>query len=283
MAATPANASPALPVAGDITETVAKVADLFPCRENEILELAMVLSSKAAASPVFLQGPPSSGKSAISRQVLHELHVPHAYVSCIEHHRPRKVLQRILHQVHGGKRTRDGLYNAPISCANYADFMTALRPLINKFNRSFWIVLDDAQKLAGSDILLSLARLPEQGFHIGLLLISRYPWSMGAFLTPTASIQTPIIIEMSQYGPSQLQKVAWIHGLLFFYLNNLILTITSSLTMKIQMFSKCRYFYTENHQVLCRTPMRDCTNNWCKRCYQPSPGHPATCWTFKWH
>jgi len=203
------HSTPALSLA-NVTEAVEKISDLFPCRENEILELAMLLSSAPASSPVMLQGPPSSGKSAISRQVLHELRIPHAYVSCLEHHRPRTVLQRILHQAHGGKRTRDGLYNAPISCANLADFLPSLSSLINKFNRSFWIVLDDAQKLAGSDILLSLARLPEQGFNVGLLLISRYPWSMGAYLTLTASIPTPLIINMSQYRPSQLQKVSWI-------------------------------------------------------------------------
>ena len=64
-------------------------------REVQIDRLVRILGPREAmVSPVFVGGLPSSGKSAVVRDLFQALSLPHAYINCIESSTPRLVPSR---------------------------------------------------------------------------------------------------------------------------------------------------------------------------------------------
>jgi hypothetical protein len=71
-----------------------------------------------------------------------------------------------------------------------------------------WVLVDHAERLAGSELLTVLMKMREAaGANVGLLLISGVPWSSGRYLRDTANVGQPATMFVPGYTPQQLQKV----------------------------------------------------------------------------
>lgn len=175
----------------------------FPCRDEPIDRLIEEVTLRQdPADPIFVSGPPASGKTAVVRALLHAASLRHAYVSCVEAATPRALLSSVLHQLRGGKRIRDDGYAAGVKCDSISDFLLALadacRAAANAARRRApgtrcsgtdaespppcWVVIDHAERLADTELLGALLRMRAVcGPNIGLLLIASLPHGDGGF------------------------------------------------------------------------------------------------------
>ena len=71
-----------------------------------------------------------------------------------------------------------------------------------------WLVLDNAQRLAGGDLLAALMRAREDtGAEVALMLVGSAPWASGRYLHGTAAELPPKEVPFGAYRPDQLQRV----------------------------------------------------------------------------
>ncbi|KAK6341076.1 hypothetical protein TWF696_009383 [Orbilia brochopaga] len=70
----------------------------YPCREQQIKELALVLTQAKISSPpaLILYGTEATGKTTIAKAVLDEFNVPHAYIRCKECVTSRHLFEKAL-------------------------------------------------------------------------------------------------------------------------------------------------------------------------------------------
>jgi Cdc6-like AAA superfamily ATPase len=189
---------------------VAGVKARFPGREAQIHELARcLLAGESERCPVFVSGLTSTGKTAVVRALAGALGLRHAYVNCREASRTRPLLDSVLHQLKGGKRRREEGYEGTVRCDSAAAFLQALPAAAGRRPGPAWIVLDEAQRLAGTDLLTTLLAARETtGADVGLLLISSLPWGGGAFVSPGHSTPPPCQVPFPAYRPEALIKVS---------------------------------------------------------------------------
>ena len=96
-------------------------------REEQIDRLVRILGPREAmVSPVFVGGLPSSGKSAVVRDLFQALSLPHAYINCIESSTPRLVFEAALNQLHGHVPTVANGFGPFEKCADLARFVQLL-------------------------------------------------------------------------------------------------------------------------------------------------------------
>lgn len=73
-----------------------------------------------------------------------------------------------------------------------------------------WLVLDNAHRLAGGELLAGLMRAREDtGAEVALLLVGTAPWASGRYLHGTAAELPPKEVPFPAYRPDQLQRVQW--------------------------------------------------------------------------
>lgn len=182
----------------------------YPGRELQINELATVLRSiPAAVDSVYVYGPPSAGKTSVLRDLLPHLNIPHAYINCREMTRTRSVLESILHQLKGPKRPRDDTGSAPAPrCDSISEFLAALPSAVSRVKSAAWIVLDNAQRMAGNDLLTGLTLLSSTtGANVGIILVAPVPWSRGIFMHESGRMSPPHPIYFPAYTPTQMIKI----------------------------------------------------------------------------
>ena len=96
-------------------------------RGEQIDRLVRILGPREAmVSPVFVGGLPSSGKSAVVRDLFQALALPHAYINCIESSTPRLVFEAALNQLHGHVPTVANGFGPFEKCADLARFVQLL-------------------------------------------------------------------------------------------------------------------------------------------------------------
>lgn len=191
--------------------SIAQVLDQFPGRGDQIKLLASHLALPSASStPILVHGPQTTGKTSILRDLLQALALKHAYVNCNYVSRVRATATSIYHQLRGTKRQRDEGYDFYGSrCDSTSDFLLKLPTVAPANKPPCWIVLDNAQRLAGTELLTALMRVKETtGANVGLILISPLPWASGAFSRDAFSAVQPISVEFSAYTAKQLIKVS---------------------------------------------------------------------------
>lgn len=194
------------------------VKQRFSGRETEVDQLAEVFGCSAGqASPCLVCGPGATGKTTVVRALLKALRVRHAYVNCTESARPRPLLCSLMHQLKGGKRQRDERYECDVKCDTVAEFGLALPGAVGR-RGPCWLVLDRAERLAGTDLLSALLRVGEDaGLRVEVLLITRTGWGSGRFLRDTVGAPPPREVHFAAYAPQQLEKIvarrwAALHG-----------------------------------------------------------------------
>lgn len=148
------------------------------------------------------------------------------------------VLSSVLHQLKGSKRLREDGYDTPAKCINISDFLlqlpaaaaaaagarrtgagmlkssahvaTSAAPHAAAANFTpCWVVVDHAERLAGSELLAALASMRSvMRTNVGLVLISADmqgtrsgPWGEG----PDALVCQ--VVEFPAYKPAELSQV----------------------------------------------------------------------------
>lgn len=195
--------------------TLFQLKERYPGRESQIDRITQCLGSTHATSgPLFIYGPPSSGKTSITLDFLKLSGIPHAYINCHEINRTKAILTSVLHQLKGNKRKRSEGYNTSIRCDNINDFLVALPTTTNTnsthHRRALCIVLDAVDRIAttNSDLLIALSRIPiATSVKIHVVLISTVPWGTGKFNIDGQRILPPIQIHFPAYKVEHLAKV----------------------------------------------------------------------------
>lgn len=185
----------------------------FPGRAAVIDELGdVIFSSQGSSSRLMVYGPPSTGKTAIVRSALSAWGVRHAYADCIAASTPRAFLHTLVPQLKPGcHRRREEGFVPPCDCDSVAELLVLLPSLFRSKESncsSAWIVLDNAERLAGSDLLAGLARAGEAAdAPLSLLIITRQPLSGALFATLSGSFPEPTQLEFTAYSADQLAEV----------------------------------------------------------------------------
>jgi hypothetical protein len=190
-----------------VAEAVAPLKSHFPGREAQIDELLDHLTClRLPERPVYVSGPPSAGKTAVVLELLRALGVRHAYVNCVESARTRHVLSSILLQLGGGARRRQDGYAGGARCDSLADFLRAVpAALARRGGGPAWVVLDNAQRLAATDLLTGLMRAAAGA--LGLLMIGPVPWDSGRFVDVLHNVLPPTTVLFPAYNHEQLITV----------------------------------------------------------------------------
>ncbi|PRW18369.1 origin recognition complex subunit 5-like [Chlorella sorokiniana] len=198
------------PPAGGADAAVALVKQRFAgARDTQIdLLAAELLQSGGLGTGCLVYGPPATGKTAIVRSLLRALGVRHVYVNCPESPRPRALLASVLQQLRGGKRMRESGYDCGVKCDSMADFRLHLPDALGRRGDRAWLVLDNAHRLAGGELLAGLMRAREDaGAEVALLLVGTAPWASGRYLHGTAAELPPKEVAFAAYRPGQLQQI----------------------------------------------------------------------------
>jgi len=203
----PAQADPEPPNATYIDVKLLK--QRYPGRETQIDELAILFgSNRIASNPVFVYGPPGTGKTSVLRDLLTHLKITQAYVSCHETTRTRTVLESILHQIKGTKRRREDGYGPSMRCDSMGEFLSVIPSVVLRNKGAAWIIIDNAQRLAGADLLSMLTRLPDAtSSNVGVCLIANIPWATGKFISTNQNLMPPHPVHFPAYTGPQLQRI----------------------------------------------------------------------------
>ncbi|KAH7618813.1 putative Origin recognition complex subunit 5 [Nannochloris sp. 'desiccata'] len=203
----PAQAEPEPPTASRID--VKSLKQRYPGRETQIDDLATLFgSNRNASNPVFVYGPPGTGKTSVLRDLLKHLKITQAYVSCHETTRTRTVLESILHQIKGTKRRREDGYGPSMRCDSMGEFLAVLPSAVSRKKGAAWIIIDNAQRLAGADLLSMLTRLPDAtSSNVGVCLIANIPWATGKFISTNQNLMPPHPVHFPAYTGPQLQRI----------------------------------------------------------------------------
>lgn len=135
----------------------------WPGRREQINQLLGLLGEPHDhALPVFVHGPPVTGKSSIVRDVFTTLGRPFAYTSLVDSHTPRLLLDAILEEL---QPHLEGLTEKQMRCDRLADLVSLLAKGLPADGPAVYLVIDEATRLLdwkGTDHLLpALMKLSE--------------------------------------------------------------------------------------------------------------------------
>jgi origin recognition complex subunit 5 len=203
----PAQAAPEPSTASIVDVTSLK--QRYPGREAQVDELATLLgSNRNASNPVFVYGPPGTGKTSVLRDLFKHLRISQAYISCHETTRTRTVLESILHQIKGTKRRREDGYGPSVRCDSMGEFLSTLPSIVSRNKSAAWIIIDNAQRLAGTDLLSMLTCLTDAtSSNVGVCLIANVPWATGKFISTNQNLMPPHPVHFPAYTGPQLQRI----------------------------------------------------------------------------
>ena len=186
--------------------------------------------------PLFVTGPASTGKTTAVKEVLAGLAEGRAgvYVDCVEFCTARSIYGAIVQKLGNSLRASTAstskkralettsFFSSRAVVTNQSQFATHIGELLKGFaNTKVWIVLDNVDRVcsrtgasgpADGQVLSVLDHLGEAlSVDIGLVLISRVPWSSGMFAASTSRVgkgtRDPTVVEFSAYSPADLERI----------------------------------------------------------------------------
>jgi origin recognition complex subunit 5 len=136
--------------------------------------------------PIFIAGNPSTGKTSLVRDMMESLHLPHAYISCIECSSQRSIFESILNQLNNHIPNAKNNYSNFTKCSDLPSFIENLQGLGRQdrtdtqyssasFDGTRYVVFDNAERLRQyeSSFFFALLRLDElAGVNICAIFIS---------------------------------------------------------------------------------------------------------------
>ena len=113
----------------------------WPGRREQVGQLLGLLGAPHDhAVPIFVHGPPVTGKSSIVRDVFTALGRPFAYVSLVDAHGPRLLLDAIVEELRPWLKHPTS--HPPARCDRLADLVTTLRRGIRADSPAIYLVID---------------------------------------------------------------------------------------------------------------------------------------------
>jgi origin recognition complex subunit 5 len=151
----------------------------WPERREQISQLlGLIGEPHDHAMPMFVHGPPVTGKTSIVRDVLGTLGRPFAYTSLVDSHSPRLLLDALVEELAPHLR---GMDEKDLRCDRMADLVSILRRGLPPGNPAVFVVIDEATRLVdwkGADALLpalmKLSELTER--NVGCVLVATPGW-----------------------------------------------------------------------------------------------------------
>ena len=228
----------------EIEKDIRQVKDLlktrYPCRQREIDRIVDFVGSQSIAREALLvQGPASTGKTAIVKDVMESMGCTHAYVDGIEicGLSARQLYTTLLGKVcravermeNGGgascgdaegKNKRKRRQMGTKVCESLATFLTEMEHVLEcseTGRERVWIVLDNTERVmkANREVLVGLNRMGEIcDVDIGVILVSSVPWTSGLLDGNMGnggqhkSIASPSVVDFAAYRSDELIKVS---------------------------------------------------------------------------
>ena len=144
-AAAAAAAAPLAPPPRDDDDARQKLVRRWPERKGEIVQLLGLLGAPHDhAVPIFVHGPPVTGKSSIVRDVFTTTKRPFAYVSLVDAHNPRLLLDAIVEEL---APYLTGLTEKQTRCDRFADLISVLHRGLAPDAPAVYLVIDVATRL----------------------------------------------------------------------------------------------------------------------------------------
>ena len=144
-AAAAAAAAPPAPPPRDDDDARQKLVRRWPERKGEIVQLLGLLGAPHDhAVPIFVHGPPVTGKSSIVRDVFTTTKRPFAYVSLVDAHNPRLLLDAIVEEL---APYLTGLTEKQTRCDRFADLISVLHRGLAPDAPAVYLVIDVATRL----------------------------------------------------------------------------------------------------------------------------------------
>ena len=146
----------------------------WPGRREQVGQLLGLLGAPHDhALPIFVHGPPVTGKSSIVRDVFTALGRPFAYVSLVDAHGPRLLLDAIVEELRPWLRDSE----KSARCDRLADLVSTLRRGIRPDSPAIYLVIDEATRLLDwkgeQQLLPALMKLSElTGRNVGTVLVA---------------------------------------------------------------------------------------------------------------
>ncbi|ACO60709.1 predicted protein [Micromonas commoda] len=178
----------------------------WPGRREQVGQLLGLLGAPHDhALPIFVHGPPVTGKSSIVRDVFTALGRPFAYVSLVDAHGPRLLLDAIVEELRPWLRDSE----KPARCDRLADLVSTLRRGIRPDSPAIYLVIDEATRLLDwkgeQQLLPALMKLSElTGRNVGTVLVATPGWD--AFRS-AAGVRTPMPVFFDAYNDAQLRAI----------------------------------------------------------------------------
>ncbi|KAL5713579.1 Origin recognition complex subunit 5 [Ranunculus cassubicifolius] len=105
----------------------------FPGRRFQILELLQLIGPlNSSMLPIFLYGPPSTGKTSIILQTFNHLKRPFVYSSFRTCHNPRLLFESVLNRLLLHKKNSENAYSSSKRCDKPADFVNMLQEALTE-------------------------------------------------------------------------------------------------------------------------------------------------------
>ena len=186
--------------------------------------------------PLFVTGPASTGKTTAVKEVLAQLPRGQVgvYIDSIEFCTARSIYGEVIQRLNTALRATAGstskkralesssFFATRAVVTNQSQFATHMGALLKGFaSTKVWIALDNVDRVcsrtgasgaADGQVLSVLDHLGEAlSVDIGLVLISRVPWSSGMFSASTSRLgkgtRDPSVVEFSAYSPADLERI----------------------------------------------------------------------------
>ena len=180
----------------------------WPGRREQVGQLLGLLGAPHDhAVPIFVHGPPVTGKSSIVRDVFTALGRPFAYVSLVDAHGPRLLLDAIVEELRPWLKHPTS--HPPARCDRLADLVTTLRRGIRADSQAIYLVIDEATRLLDwkgeTQLLPALMKLSElTGRNVGTVLVATPGWD--AFRS-SAGVRVPMPVFFDAYNDAQLRAI----------------------------------------------------------------------------
>lgn len=191
------------------------------CRDEQLKTLLEHVSSPVVGpEPLFLSGPASTGKTLILKQALAELHdALYLYLDCVQCCTSqllyKMLIKKLARAVYGVETGRGCMHRAITNVSQCITHMVDM--LKEKEGMRVWIVLDNVDRVCREGVLPVLDRVSEvSGVDVGLILVSRFPWSSGIFSETytrgSTCMREPTSVEFPAYTDEELQRICLARG-----------------------------------------------------------------------
>jgi origin recognition complex subunit 5 len=196
-------------LAGDEETFIRDLCASWPGRKGPIESLVRALGdARDDHPPMYVHGPPVTGKTSIVRDVMRRSGRPHAYVSCVTEHSPKLLYEAVVEELEWFMREHSAALRdaAPdvakkmLKCDRFSDLVEILRTHLpsSPSARAAYVVVDEAQRLLqwrGEPVLSALLRLAELSCRkVIVILIGDQGWDAfcsAAGATPHEGVYFP--------------------------------------------------------------------------------------------